>query len=485
MSSKKQYILFEAPTGYAVFEQISSEEIGSSDITLQRSYQDFSAFSNVVKLTSFAPFRTAEEALENCNCVAEGLISEYLSAFLTQVFAKNKKKGLTYELGVSAHVLGAAVHDTLDNPVVSSEHILEMTRCIRLHANKLLPNHKPGDVERAQCGLTHAYSRNKVKFNVNRADNMIIQSIALLDHMDKGINQLGMRVKEWYGWHFPELAKEVPEPLPYAKIALLIGARDGAAEKEGVLEALTEILGDEAKAQTVIEKANTSMGTDVSDIDMINIIAYAQKVSDLAEYRLGLQKYLSDKLRAIAPNLSTVLGESIAARLISHSGSRTNLAKAPASTIQILGAEKALFRALKKKGNTPKYGLIFHSSFITRASKPNKGRISRYLANKSALAARIDCFMDQPPEVFGESLKEQIEERLAFLEDGKKKPRSNKKVMAEAIANYQKLVEKRQKKVAKKRLSEGDAAAIAKSPGLRASTGEGEKKKKKTKVSEE
>jgi nucleolar protein 56 len=480
MSSKKLYVLFEAPTGYAVFEQVSAEEIGSSDITLQRSYQEFDQFAHVVKLVSFAPFRTAEEALENCNCVAEGMVSDYLNTFLQQVFAKNKKKGTNFELGVSAHALGATIHDTLEIPVVSSEHVLELTRCLRLHANKLLPNHKPGDVERAQCGLTHAYSRNKVKFNVNRADNMIIQSIALLDHMDKGINQLGMRVKEWYGWHFPELAKEVPEPLSYSKIVLAIGSREVMGEKEDLASTLTAILTEEEKAQTVLEKANTSMGCEVSEIDMINITAYAQKVVDLAEYRLGLQKYLSDKLKAIAPNLTTVLGESIAARLISHSGSLTNLAKAPASTIQILGAEKALFRALKKKGNTPKYGLIFHSTFITRASKPNKGRISRYLANKSALAARIDCFMDQPPEVFGENLRDQIEERLTFLEEGKKKPRSNKKVMADAIAAYQKIVEKRERK-SKKRLST-DGAAVTASPKLAPTTeleASGEKRKKK------
>jgi nucleolar protein 56 len=82
----------------------------------------------------------------------------------------------------------------------------------------------------------------------------------------------------------------------------------------------------------------------------------------------------------------------VAARLISHAGSLTNLAKYPASTIQILGAEKALFRALKTKSNTPKYGLIFHSSFIGKAGTANKGRISRYLANKCAIASRIDCF---------------------------------------------------------------------------------------------
>merc|ERR1712086_361584 len=123
---------------------------------------------------------------------------------------------------------------------------------------------------------------------------------------------------------------------------------------------------------------------------MMNIDAFAQRVVSLAKYRKNLHVYLQKKMDACAPNLSALIGEQVGARLIAHAGSLTNLAKYPASTVQILGAEKALFRALKTKGNTPKYGLIFHSSFIGRASQKNKGRISRYLANKASIASRID-----------------------------------------------------------------------------------------------
>jgi nucleolar protein 56 len=108
----------------------------------------------------------------------------------------------------------------------------------------------------------------------------------------------------------------------------------------------------------------------------------------------------------------------------------TNLAKSPASTIQILGAEKALFRALKTKGNTPKYGLIYHSTFIGRADAKNKGRISRYLANKCAIATRIDSFADEPSRLYGEMLRDQVEERLKFYETGAA-PRKNLDVMQE------------------------------------------------------
>lgn len=108
----------------------------------------------------------------------------------------------------------------------------------------------------------------------------------------------------------------------------------------------------------------------------------------------------------------------------------TNLAKAPASTVQILGAEKALFRALKTKGNTPKYGLIYHSTFIGRADAKNKGRISRYLANKCSIATRIDSFSDEPNRLYGEKLRDQVEERLKFYETGAA-PRRNLDVMEE------------------------------------------------------
>merc|ERR1712048_1368582 len=101
-----------------------------------------------------------------------------------------------------------------------------------------------------------------------------------------------------------------------------------------------------------------------------------------------------NRMQAIAPNLTILVGELVGARLIAHSGSLMNLAKQPASTVQILGAEKALFRALKTKHNTPKYGLIYHASLIGQASAKNKGKISRVLAAKASLAIRVDALTD-------------------------------------------------------------------------------------------
>merc|ERR1719453_2899981 len=155
------------------------------------------------------------------------------------------------------------------------------------------------------------------------------------------------------------------------------------------------------------------MGQDIVEYDMQNIDNFADQVVKLSTMRTKLHEYLVKKMKTVAPNLAALIGEAVGARLISHAGSLTNLAKYPASTVQILGAEKALFRALKTKGNTPKYGLIFHSSFIGRADKKNKGRISRYLANKASLATRIDCFSSTGIKIYGDKMKDQVEERLA------------------------------------------------------------------------
>merc|ERR1719424_1745236 len=165
---------------------------------------------------------------------------------------------------------------------------------------------------------------------------------------------------------------------------------------------------------------------------MVNILDFTRRIISLGLYRKQLQEYLHSKMNNVAPNLAALIGDTVAARLISHAGSLTNLAKCPASTVQILGAEKALFRALKTKGNTPKYGLIFHSSFIGRAAAKNKGRISRYLANKCSIACRIDNFAEEPTNKFGEKLKDQVEERLRFYDNGEA-PRKNVDCMKEVM----------------------------------------------------
>ena len=217
-------------------------------------------------------------------------------------------------------------------------------------------------------GLALLRSRRfKLKFSPDKVDTMIIQAIALLDDLDKEINIYSMRVKEWYGWHFPEMAKIIVDNLAYAKVVRAMGFRTNCSTTS-----FEHILPEDLEA-TIKQAAELSMGTEISDSDIAHIHSLCDQVISITEYRVQLFEYLRNRMSAIAPNLTALVGELVGARLISHAGSLLNLAKHPASTIQILGAEKALFRALKTKHDTPKYGLVYHASLIGQAPQKLKG----------------------------------------------------------------------------------------------------------------
>uniref|UniRef100_A0A6M2EMB8 Nucleolar protein 56 n=1 Tax=Populus davidiana TaxID=266767 RepID=A0A6M2EMB8_9ROSI len=425
------YLLYETSSGYSLFQASGIDEIGQNTEAVRNSVSDLNRFGKAVQLTAFHPFDSALDALNQINSVSEGIMTDELRNFLELNLPKVKEgKKAKFSLGVAEPKIGSHIFEVTKIPCQSNDFVHELLRGVRLHFERFIKDLKPGDLEKAQLGLGHSYSRAKVKFNVNRVDNMVIQAIFLLDTLDKDVNSFAMRVREWYSWHFPELAKIVNDNYLYAKLAKFIDDKSKLSEDK--LPELTDLLGDEDKAKEVVEAAKASMGQDLSPIDLINVQQFAQRVMDLSEYRKKLHEYLITKMNDIAPNLASLIGEMVGARLISHAGSLTNLAKCPSSTLQILGAEKALFRALKTRGNTPKYGLIFHSSFIGRASARNKGRMARYLANKCSIASRIDCFSENGTTVFGEKLREQVEERLDFYDKGVA-PRKNIDVMKAAI----------------------------------------------------
>ncbi|KAI8672069.1 hypothetical protein LRP88_03418 [Fusarium phalaenopsidis] len=428
------YALYESPVGYALFKVVHQQDaVGLKLKETQAAANDLAKFGKMVKLANFSPFRPRGhvEALENINLVSEGIVSDYLKSVLELNLPQTSGKKTKVVLGVSEKNLAGAIKGVFPGieceTADTSDIVGDVIRGIRLHADKLLGGLKSGDVEKAGLGMGHAYSRAKVKFSVTRNDNHIIQASATIDFQDKGVNQFFMRVREWYGWHFPELIKIVSDNLTYAKLVLAIG--DKKSLNDDKLHDIAALLGEDGeKAQAIIDAAKVSMGLDISPADLEIVHGFAEAVVKQAENRKSTALYLEKKMSNVAPNLQTLIGTPVAARLISHAGSLTNLSKYPASTLQILGAEKALFRALKSKSNTPKYGLIYHSSFIGKAGVRNKGRISRYLANKCSMASRIDNFSEEPSTRFGEALKQQVEDRLEFYATGKK-PAKNSDVM--------------------------------------------------------
>lgn len=308
--------------------------------------------------------------------------------------------------------------------LIADSSTADIYRVIREHLPTLIPGLLPQDMSTMSLGLSHSLARHKLKFSPDKIDTMIVQAIGLLDDLDKELNTYAMRVKEWYGWHFPELAKILNDNIAYARLVLKMGMRTSWETSD-----LAEILPEEIEG-AVKNAADRSMGTEISPEDLENIQALAEQVVGFAEYRQQLASYLTSRMNAIAPNLTALVGELVGARLIAHAGSLTNLSKSPASTIQILGAEKALFRALKTKHDTPKYGLIYHASLIGQATGKNKGKMARVLAAKASLGLRVDALTEWDDDAteedkcaLGTEARYNLERKLAGMEGKPMKPR--------------------------------------------------------------
>lgn len=300
---------------------------------------------------------------------------------------------------------------------MQNENTDEVFRVIRIHLKKFLADNLEGQdeargqqVAQANLGLGHALARKNIKFDEKRQDKGIINSYSLLEQMEKNLNTFAMRVKEWYAWHFPELNRIVTDNETYVKFVMTVGHRDNVESISD--EDLEALVGDADLGFQIKERVKTSMGNDLLEVDEENLKAFAEYTAQHYDFKKLLQGYLRGVMEGVAPNLTELLGETVGAKILTQAGGLTNLAKLPASTIQILGAEKALFRALKTKSATPKYGHLYNSTFIGKAKTGDKGKVSRCLANKCALASRLDHFLIKPSNKFGEIFKQQVQDRV-------------------------------------------------------------------------
>ncbi|KAI4136391.1 MAG: hypothetical protein LQ341_005635 [Variospora aurantia] len=377
------FILQETPVGYALLKAKSSKILKGDHFKPEDDTAE--NICNLLKLKEFQPFDSAATALEQSAAIVEGKVTPTLAGMLDAI--KDEKKA---SLAVADPKLASAINKLpqLSLSLISDASTADLYRSIRNHLSSLIPALVPDKINTMCLGLSHSLSRHKLKFSPDKVDTMIIQAIALLDDLDKELNIYAMRVKEWYGWHFPEMARIVNDNLAYARIIIAMGMRTNAVNAD-----LAEILPEEIET-AVKAAAEVSMGTEITSEDVDNIRGLAEQVVSFTQERAQLSSYLSARMAAVAPNLTALVGDLVGARLIAHAGSLMNLAKSPASTIQILGAEKALFRALKTKHDTPKYGLIYHASLIGQATGKNKGKIARMLSAKAALGLRVDALTE-------------------------------------------------------------------------------------------
>lgn len=319
-----------------------------------------------LKLKHFEKFVDTTEALAATTAAVEGKISKPLK----KVLKKHVCPEIQEQLLVADAKLGSAIKEKFSLQCVSNTSVQELMRCIRCQMDNLLAGLPKKEMTAMALGLAHSLSRYKLKFSPDKIDTMIVQAVCLLDDLDKELNNYIMRCREWYGWHFPELGKIVTDNIAFVKLVKCIRTRENTATAD-----LSDILPEDID-EKVKEAAEISMGTEISEDDITNIVQLCDQVIQTSEYRTQLYEYLRSRMMAMAPNLTVLVGDLVGARLISQAGSLINLAKHPASTLQILGAEKALFRALKTKKDTPKYGLIYHSTLVGQASTKNKGNKS-------------------------------------------------------------------------------------------------------------
>jgi nucleolar protein 56 len=241
-------------------------------------------------------------------------------------------------------------------------------------------------------------SSSKVTKISESPDLHIIQAINSLDEIDKIANALSSRLREWYGLHFPELENVIDSINGYAQIVL-------AGKRESLTKKIFEDAGfPDSKVEMLSLVASKSRGGDISEKNLEIVQSMAKQMLDLHELRKNLEEHVESEMDIVAPNISAILGTAVGARILGRAGSLTKLASMPASTVQVIGAEKALFRALKTGAQPPKHGLLFQHTLVHAAPRWQRGKIARAIAAKAVIAARVD--------VYGEGLNETLLEKL-------------------------------------------------------------------------
>ena len=255
-------------------------------------------------------------------------------------------------------------------------------------------------------------SSSKVTEVSQSPDLHIIQAINTLDETDKIINSISSRLREWYGLHFPELDNLIDSINGYSQI-VLSGTRENISKEDFEKAGFSK---DKVEMLSLIKEK--SRGGNISEKNFAIVQSLAKQILDLFELRKNIEEHVDEQMKEEAPNISAILGTAVGARILAHAGSLNRLGRMPASTIQILGAEKALFRSLKTGANPPKHGILFQHAAVHAAPRWQRGKIARAVAAKAAIAARVDLFKAG----LNETLLDKLNVRVKEIGDKYKKP---------------------------------------------------------------
>ena len=258
-----------------------------------------------------------------------------------------------------------------------------------------------------------AAAEDAIRKSGSRPDLHLVQAIQALDDTDKFLNVTATRAAEWYGLHFPELTQMIQDNVALCKLIVAAGRRDGFTSELLQGRGFTD-----KKVEAILAAKERSKGGELSDVDLARVRALASLGVALSGEREKLNEYVESAMKRISPNVAEIAGATIGARLMAKAGGLDRLATLPASTIQILGAEKALFRALRTGARPPKHGILFQHEAVHAAPKWQRGKIARTVANKVAIAARVDYYRGSEEA----SIKAGLDRRLDNIREKYKEP---------------------------------------------------------------
>jgi nucleolar protein 56 len=349
------------------------------------------------------PQKTAERLLK----IEEGKLIEEIESLVKKL----KEKGYTHFV-FENHEMARTAAEKL-NIEVSTETSSEAGTLLRDNLEKFALDlefvEKTEQLRVRVHKVSIELAKMKVKTTIEKRDLLAAQAVQSVDDLDKSLNVFMSRLREWFGLHYPELDRLLDKHETYARLVVNLGTRENFTaenlEKEGL---------PNKKAQSISTVAAASMGADLAPEDLAQIQDMCKKVLELYTVRNSLEKYVDSVMEEVAPNIKAIGGSLLAARLLALAGGLLSLAKLPASTIQVLGAEKALFRSLKTKARPPKHGIIFQHPAIHDAKRWQRGKIARALAGKLSIAARVDAFKG---DFMGEKLNADLEKRIEEIKE--------------------------------------------------------------------
>lgn len=372
-----EHLLFEHIGGLEIFEIKEFEDLAIT------SFNDYMALTQAVNHVSSLEFNDSTEALEIIRNLENGIINQQVENFLkiNNVKILHCDKSLKKSLGILQ---------------ITHKYSPNIIKGIKFNLKKII---KKDMNKQLMLSVSHQFSKENIKFDMEREDNIVISTGYELDHLEQEILALHKKISKMISWYFPEF-NELLLSTPDFLISILNKDYDSCNLPDKITLEMFEIFKD--------------VRDEIPQADLDLMISTVKVIFDKSKLSQTLEKYLAEKMTILTPNLRQILGDRLCFKLLHKAGGLRSLSLCPSSTLQLLGAEKALFMSLKRKSRTPKYGLLYQLSYL----KKNKGRIARYIASKCSLAARIDCFSPDRTDMYGKEMMKLINNKIKSNNSG-------------------------------------------------------------------